>query len=222
MPVREADRLARKARRREDKRQHILAAAREVLRRDGYEAFTVSAVADRADMAKASLFYYFASREELLSELMLSLLDAEWEVLQRAVETAPSGIAALGALARAHVDFHRDDLASFRTLALAAELVPNPRALLEKSLYPGSARVNDALVARLEQDRKRGDLRRDADPRRLANVAFLCAHGLVALLASLESIGGRTRVPVRELMDEIESTLERAARPARARRSASR
>lgn len=207
----EERRRARRARRRETRRRDILISARRVLRRTGLEGFTMSALADEADLSKPSLFYYFDSKEQIMAALAGALLEAESDVLLRAVEGAESGIEALVALLRAHVAHHREDLTSFAMLSTWAQSAGAQRELLERDVYPASAVVNDALAARLVADRELGRLHPDVHPRRLANVAFLVGHGLLQLMASLGAIGGHTRFSSDELLDEACAALRRAA-----------
>lgn len=110
-------RVARRERRREGRRQAILDAALRVLRARGHEAFSTSAVATEAEVSKAAVFYYFASKEALLGSLARSVFEEESRVLLHAVESAPTGVDALGALARAHFHFHSQDLARFRAVS---------------------------------------------------------------------------------------------------------
>jgi len=200
-------RLARKKRRQEGRREFILQAARAVLRGEGLEGFTLTAVAEEADLSKTALFYYFDSKDDLLAALAAERLQTESQVLLDAVEAAPSGIDALAALARAHVDFHRADLESFRALERWVLASGVRDRLLKDAVYPGAARVNDALEIRLAEDARGGRLRSGAEPRRLANVAYTSAHGLLTLAASIESLGGRLRFDLDDLLDETCATL---------------
>ena len=212
-PANKELRLARKARRQEGRRQAILDAARQVVSARGLEQFTMGAVAEQADLSKAALFYYFDSKEDVIAALAGSILAAEGEVLLDAVRSAESGVEALCALARAHVEFHRSDLSAFRIFSLWTQTAGVQRALLASDVYPAAARVNDALAKRLAADQRAGRIHRDAEPRRLANVAYLAAHGLLALLASLEGLGGNTRFSLDELLDETCALLRRGTAP---------
>ena len=57
------------------RRQFILAIAEELLRRDGFDAFTMNKLAEAADLAKGTLYLYFATREELVLALYTDLHD---------------------------------------------------------------------------------------------------------------------------------------------------
>ena len=57
------------------RRQFILATAVQLLRREGFDAFTMNKLAAAADLAKGTLYLYFATREELVLALYTDLHD---------------------------------------------------------------------------------------------------------------------------------------------------
>jgi TetR/AcrR family transcriptional regulator, cholesterol catabolism regulator len=65
----------RRRRRLGQRRQHILAAAAAVFAEVGYERATLEAVGERVGLSKASLYYYVASKEELLAHLLVEVIE---------------------------------------------------------------------------------------------------------------------------------------------------
>lgn len=51
-------------------REEVLAAAAELFTRDGYAATTTRAVAERAGLRQASMYHYFARKEDILATLL--------------------------------------------------------------------------------------------------------------------------------------------------------
>jgi TetR/AcrR family transcriptional regulator len=205
------EREARKARRQEGKRKAILTAARAVLVREGISGLTLDAVAAEADLSKPSLFYYFRSKEDLVGELAVEGLAREVEVLEAAVASAPGGVEALSALVRAKVDLYAEDLDGFRVVYLWPQLLGRQSDAQRERVYALSARLNDALEARLQVEARAGRLAPGFQPRRLANVAWTVAHGLLSLVAGLENAGGNTRYTLTQLRDEACALLLRTA-----------
>lgn len=205
------EREARKARRKEGRRKVILTAARTVLVREGISGLTLDAVAAEADLSKPSLFYYFRSKEELVGELAVEGLAREVEVLEAAVASADSGVEALAALVRARVDLYAEDLDAFRVVYLWPQLLGRQSDAQRERVYALSARLNDVLEARLQTDARAGRLAPGFQPRRLANVAWTVAHGLLSLVAGLENAGGSTRHTLSQLRDEACALLLRTA-----------
>ncbi len=60
----------RRQRDRERRRQEILSAAVEVFAERGLEGASMGAIAGRAELGKATLYYYFATKEELFSAVV--------------------------------------------------------------------------------------------------------------------------------------------------------
>jgi AcrR family transcriptional regulator len=55
------------------RRQFMLAAADQLLRHEGFDAFTMNKLAAATDLAKGTLYLYFATREELVLALYIDL-----------------------------------------------------------------------------------------------------------------------------------------------------
>jgi AcrR family transcriptional regulator len=207
-------RLQRKARRQETRRNALLDAARELLARGGLYGFTMSAVAEVADVSKASVYYYFDSKEDLVAALGARLFEREVRTLEAAVDEASTGVDALEALVRARLRLYRDDLDAFRILYVWTQgLSLNPERVAAQ-IYSDSDALNEAVVERLEHDRRSGRLRADAHPRKLANLAWISAHGLLLFHANLLATRSTSRFSLDDLTDEACSALRRAATPA--------
>lgn len=58
-----------------DRRQEILRAAAEVFKRRGFGRTTLNDVANETGIDRASLYYYFASKEELFQELVMDAVE---------------------------------------------------------------------------------------------------------------------------------------------------
>ena len=79
---------SRRDRRHRDTRREILQAARELLREVGLDDLTLRKVAERADFSPASLYTYFASREEIL----VALREESLELLYKYAQRIPRGL----------------------------------------------------------------------------------------------------------------------------------
>jgi AcrR family transcriptional regulator len=84
--------------------QEILTAAAELFGERGYAAVSLEDVAARLDVTKGSLYYYFASKDELVTAA-IETLGAEWTARLERLPQAHSGPAAqrLRALIREHI-----------------------------------------------------------------------------------------------------------------------
>jgi|LakMenE18May11ns_1017448.scaffolds.fasta_scaffold9944535_5 AcrR family transcriptional regulator len=73
---------------REWRRSQLISAAAAIALESGSEAITVSAVAQRAGLARTSVYEYFGSSAELVADLIIEELNAFTDILVAAVEPA--------------------------------------------------------------------------------------------------------------------------------------
>ncbi len=207
-----ARRLARKSKRQENRRHIILACARDVLVAHGPIAFTMEQLAAAAGTSKATLYYYFRSREEVIGELAISVLRREVVALSRVVIAAETGIDGLAALVRARLAHHLADPDGYRILYVWAPALGDPQRMWMSEVYSLAAVVNTTLAAKLQRDRKAGLLHPDADPHRLADLAWWTAQGLLGL--AMDPPRTNPDFSWKSLCDEACNTLLRASRSA--------
>lgn len=108
----------------------ILEAGRRLLDQGGYEALKLSAIAEEANEPKASIGYYFGSKDGLVVALVDSLVHEANRALIAETEALPIGEQRLHALIDGEVRI-ADDLDSFRSFF---ELLPH--ALRNELLRP--------------------------------------------------------------------------------------
>ncbi|HID88683.1 MAG TPA: TetR/AcrR family transcriptional regulator [Anaerolineae bacterium] len=75
---------ARREREKEERRQTILRAARDVFLEEGFHRATVDSIAERAEVSKGTVYLYFESKESLLAHLLLEGLEALLGYLEEA------------------------------------------------------------------------------------------------------------------------------------------
>lgn len=206
----------RAAARVEARRAGLLEAAKRVVAREGPDALTIAAVAREADVSKAAVFYSFASAEELHFALVLQVLREETDALVAVIERAPDGLTALGRFVTARVAFHAGALDRFRLAFVLPARLRAPTGLLQRELYPLAARAMGALEAKLLEEKRAGRLARGAHPRRLANVAFCTAQGILQLAEGLPRAGGALGFPAAALAKEAAQALVAGATAERA------
>lgn len=87
---------------REDAREALLDAAGELFTGAGYAATTTRAIAERAGLRQASLYYHFPGKEDILAELLAATVRPSLALAQRLVASPAPVAARLWALA--HTD----------------------------------------------------------------------------------------------------------------------
>ncbi len=134
-------------------RDHILAAARSVLEREGLSSLTIRKVAARARLSPMAMYRHFADKDTLLDALMLEGL-AAWEQMVRSIR-ATDPMKWLEKLSEAYLEFalsqpHLFDAAFF----LAA---PEARQYPD-DFVAGRSPVVAMMMVRIDQAKANGSL----------------------------------------------------------------
>jgi AcrR family transcriptional regulator len=115
----------------DESRRRIIDVATSLLAEAGsYRAFTVEAVAKRADVAKATIYYQFGSKTGLLEALCDALAEAGQMSDLAKVFTNPDPVEALRAFVACFGRFWDADRLAMRKLRALAALDPEVRAVI--------------------------------------------------------------------------------------------
>ncbi|HVJ89302.1 MAG TPA: helix-turn-helix domain-containing protein [Labilithrix sp.] len=209
-------RSERQERRRAQSRDDILDAARRVITRDGIR-ITLDAVAEEVGLTKAALYYYFPSKEALLSELMFGVIKAEADGVAAALATSNSGADALEGIIGTTIARYAGNMADFRLTYMHAQLAaPNALELLPE-FFAGLRPLNEktygvaaGLIAEEVGDR---GTRAGVSPRRLAFLAHMAAIGVLTMKGLVESVGDPLVHSDEQLVADLAKIFATAASP---------
>ncbi len=172
----------RRTRERQETRDLILNAAREMFAAEGYEAVTMRAIAERIEYTPTAIYHHFENKQQLLSELC----QRDFEGLARHFQgqaTATDPVERILAVGQAYLRFAEQYPSQYRFMFMTvlprvehselyiAEARDNP----ERNAY---AFLRDACRAAIEQRRLRPEID-DAD--QLAQILWGSIHGLISL-----------------------------------------
>lgn len=161
----------------------ILDAASELFAEGGYDAVSMSAIAQRAGISKANIYHHFKTKSDLYAA-----------VLQRAARNAGSYVQALldrqQSLAPALINFSSDHLRALLehetfSRVILRELLEGGRQRGQELAQNGFNASFSRLVDALQQRRGAGEMRQQVDASALAvlligaNVFFLAARDLI-------------------------------------------
>ncbi len=185
----------------ETRRQAILDAAAQVFQETGFERTTMSAICERLGYSKATLYNYFASKEELFSAVVFEATEAEFEATLAALDpTLQDMTEVLEKFGRGLLTL----LYSPQVLAVRRLIVAEAgRSDLGRKCYAlGPERSEAVAAAYLQQAMDAGKLRQ-ADPR-------IAALHLRALLEAewLDRFLFQTLEPISD--QAINATVQRA------------
>ena len=163
----------RRERKKQALRHRILETARDLFLANGVEATTVDQIAAAADVAPATFFNHFHSKERLLDEMIREVFDR----LQQLVEQwlRPPG-PTHERIAR-FADRAATEIAAARGLAhdVLLELVRSSGGQI--ALIPYLPRVHEAFVEILREGQAAGDVRVDLDATFLAEMVVAMLNG---------------------------------------------
>lgn len=157
----------------ETRRQAILEAAAEVFQETGFERTTMSAICERLGYSKATLYNYFASKEELFSAVVFDATEAEFQATLEALDATLQDITeALEKFGRGLLTLlYSPQVQAVRRLVISE----GARSGLGRKCYElGPVRNEAAAAAFLQQAMDAGKLRQ-AD----ARIAALHLRGLL-------------------------------------------
>ncbi|WP_417769338.1 TetR/AcrR family transcriptional regulator [Stappia sp.] len=153
-------------------RDRILAAARELFDARGYEDTSVDAVAERAGVAKATVFAHFTDKTNLLIAVRIGSLDALTEAMRAEIDKGPCGDPAAFVTGLLHpwLSLYRDDPEFARLYLVQSTLKDAPwtRQFLEVCY-----RLEETVTEAVTLLRDTGRLAADAEP-------VLVAQGVLA------------------------------------------
>lgn len=204
-------RRARQQRRRERSRDDILAAARTVLLRDGIAAVTLEAVAREAGMSKTGLYYYFASKELLVFELMFGIWESQGARIRDAVEVVETGPAALAAIIRKTVEAFAPQMDDFRLAFLFGQISSSSRLLVSPEQFERIRPLNNMILGGATEKLTAEDRSGAVEPRLLAFLAHVSALGLLTMKGLVESQGDPLLYSDEQLIEGLSKVFTAAA-----------
>lgn len=216
--LRELKRLERKELRHARQRALIVAAARRVLETTGLATLTIDEVAQLAGVGKPSVFYYFASKQDLVGAVVVELIREETAQLVDAVNAAPGAVDALVIVVQTLVRLYRDKLMTFRAHYLAPQLYGITREHLE-GMAPHTRAFFATCEAKIRADQQSGRLASTSKPGDLVSLAWTLGVGILFRASLLEPAGVRTDHAIDDLEREACAMLRAAFSRSPARRS---
>lgn len=189
-----AEKKAAKAARKAQSRRQIIGAAREVFFRDGFMAANLDEVAERAGVAKGTLYRYFESKADLYVAVLADNGDVFTERLRESVggaERAIDRVQRLSEFYYQHWVGHPEYFQIFWAIDNQAVIGELPAQVVDEvtRLWEQNLRILNGLLERAVDE---GDLL-DCDCWEVANILFTTANALI------QSDATRTRRELRRM-----------------------
>jgi AcrR family transcriptional regulator len=193
-------------------RERMVEAAERVMRSKGLARSTTKEIAREAGYSEGAIYKHFESKEELficvLTERLPSFVGILGELPRRAGQEALGGV--LGEVASAALAFYGESFPMSASIFSEPGLLARHREEIRKR-GAGPQKANEALAAYLEDERKLGRVREDADPEAAAAMLL----GACFQRAFFKSFSGESDIPVQEegFVENIVRTLVRSLSP---------
>jgi AcrR family transcriptional regulator len=170
----------RRTRARAETRQKILDAARDMFVRNGYEATTMRAIADRIEYTPTAIYHHFRNKEALLTELSQIDFRALATAFTRIGQIADP-VERLRRIGEAYVSFALEHPMQYQLMFMT----PRPDGVdLHKDIARGDPDqdaygfLRAACADAIDSGRLRAEF---TDPDELAQMLWSAKHGLLAL-----------------------------------------
>lgn len=159
--------LSRRERKKRETRLALLEAALILLREKGYDQTTVEEITEQADVAKATFFNYFPSKQALASELLAWRMEQLHESLQMEQDATVSPMSQFkGLLHRIHGEILKD-WSLFQQGMTAQWGQPRPPC------KPDRQRLTAPFSDLVRRAQACGEVRADVEPEWVAHLIFM-------------------------------------------------
>jgi AcrR family transcriptional regulator len=157
------------------RRQEILQTAFRAFAEQGFRATSMREIADMVGLSQAGLLHHFASKEELLAEV-LRLRDAEQEIFNERImrESGPDTLRYLVELA----DLNARQAGLVRLYTVLAGEAVGPGHPAQGYFVQRYANVRTRVTSRLRESQAQGRIRDDADLAEVAATIIAAMDGL--------------------------------------------
>jgi AcrR family transcriptional regulator len=191
---------------RQDQRERILDAARELFASRGFDAVTMSEVAERAGVVRATVFNHFGSKGALVEAITAGVLDVWTAMLERALADEKTSTPTLLRALFDHMGLGIEQFHGFYR-GVFREIMKIQVGLDEGGLAEQAGRRADERLARLiARGQQRGELARDFETADLVSAFSSLTNGTITRWLYEEAAGSlreRMRVAAELLLRPV-------------------
>lgn len=188
-----------------EKEQQILKAARQIFARYGFSKTTMEDIAEGVEMGKASIYYYFPTKESLFKAAMAEEKDEFVRKLEKILEKQTSAVGKLHTYVEERLKFFQE-LVNLGTLTVHSFL---EKKSIFRNLFDEFGEQELRIIRNIINEGKAsGEFQKDLDDR-IPEILLHVLHGLrlrlVRTIAGANTMDNRT---YRELLHEMLLTID--------------
>jgi AcrR family transcriptional regulator len=179
--------LERKEKEKEQRRESIIDAAQALFFAKPYDQITIEAIAEKAQLAKGTVYLYFNSKEEIYSAVALRAARILNRMFKEKIKSKKNGMEKAFATGEAYYEFYKHYPQYFRLLVDAentlAQCRDNPSIQELGKLANGNF---EAVLDTVIEGKKDGSIRRDVNPKLASIFLILSTRAMIQQPAGFE------------------------------------
>ena len=169
----------RREREREERKRQILDAARSLLFEEGMQATSVNKIANSAELGVGTIYFYFASKEEIFAALQEEGIELLHNKIKKRIERVKPPQDRLRTTARVYFDFSREnkdyfDVINYFLSSPGTFFTPS----VKKRIDQHGNRVISLIVKTIDEGIS-SQVFKSVDARRFAMMFWAALHGLM-------------------------------------------
>lgn len=187
-----------KSKKQENRREQILQAAIETIKEHGFEKTTMDEIAERAELSKGTLYFYFKDKSALFRAIRKESVQALNEEFLKIIQQDEPGAVLVRKMAESFLTFIEDNPVLTKALAQHSGQV-NPSDLEEIEEIENELRV--LMTRALQIGVQDGSIHTETEPKILAIQIGFCLRGILQFHLS------NTQNHICKVMDEHNLTI---------------
>lgn len=198
----------RKKREKQLRRTNIIDAAEQLFFKDGFDNVSMDQIAQKAELAKGTLYLYFKSREELHYSIVSRVLDMIYKVLKDQYDARICGAENLLIFGKSYIDFSRNYPNHIRAIMMfdstKYEKLDKNQTL--KILEPDSPLI--FIIEIIKKGQLDGSIRSDIKDKEIALILWSHLSSILELVTLRLPLVNALGIDERELLErQFELTL---------------
>jgi AcrR family transcriptional regulator len=169
----------RKEREREEVKDLILNAAREIFLAEGYENTSIRKIATKIEYSPGIIYHHFKDKNELILALHDKAFECKIEALFLSVQDIPDPLARLQATGRQYIQYGLDNPQDYELMFILS-CTMEALAVKEEFWQDGAMAIN-MLKQNILECMEAGYFRKDINPDEISLILWSQVHGLVSL-----------------------------------------
>lgn len=167
------------------RRQQILLASDLILLESGLEGFTVDQIADKAGIAKGTIYKYYKNKDQILAALSIKAVSLLQDKFKQRAALHRSSLDKIKAICLENFHFNREYPHYYNLISF----IERPEFELETEDYQKiSSSIFDFVVEILKDGQARGEIKAELKPEVVDYILWACCLGVVQFIETKQQL----------------------------------